>query len=31
MFVVLDTLVSDDSIIQRFALKDVEIIKQEDE
>jgi hypothetical protein len=31
VFVVLDTLVSDDSIIQRFALKDVEIIKQEDE
>lgn len=26
VFVVLDTLVSDDSIIQRFALKDVEVI-----
>ena len=26
VFVVLDTLVSDDSIIRRFALKDVEVI-----
>lgn len=31
VFVVLDTLVSDDSIIKRFALKDVVIIAQEGE
>lgn len=31
VFVVLDTLVSDDSIIRRFAMKDIEIIEQGDE
>lgn len=30
VFVVLDTLVSDDSIIRRFALKDIEVIERED-
>jgi len=29
VFVVLDTLVSDDSIIRRFALKDIKVIEAE--
>ena len=31
VFVVLDTLVSDDSIIRRFALKDIEVIEEDSE
>ena len=30
VFVVLDTLVSDDSIIRRFALKDIEVIEEDE-